>query len=370
MATLRPTHRLHRQTQLIALLGLVAALLSAPVTAAAQPPPARLAGPDRYATAAAVVEATFDQATTVYVATGEGFADALAGGPRAALDGAPILLVQREAIPAPTATELARLQPQRIVILGGPGAVSDAVRQQLQATGAQVQRLAGASRFATAAAISRDGFSPGVGIAYLATGDTFPDALAGGAAGGLTGGPVLLLSGTTIPAETAAELARLQPQTVALLGGPAAIPDTIVLELGQHTDAPVRRLAGADRVATAVAVSQDTHHDGLTVDTVFLATAGNFPDALAGAPAVAADRGALLLTGAECIPLAVRDEIARLAHLTASWSWAVSARSATPPRPSRPARNCPPRRPSPSTPNPPPGSWSPSATRAPARSRP
>ena len=240
MATLRPTHRLHRQTQLIALLGLVAALLSAPVTAAAQPPPARLAGPDRYATAAAVVEATFDQATTVYVATGEGFADALAGGPRAALDGAPILLVQREAIPAPTATELARLQPQRIVILGGPGAVSDAVRQQLQATGAQVQRLAGASRFATAAAISRDGFSPGVGIAYLATGDTFPDALAGGAAGGLTGGPVLLLSGTTIPAETAAELARLQPQTVALLGGPAAIPDTIVLEAR-----PTHRRAGA-----------------------------------------------------------------------------------------------------------------------------
>ncbi|HET7668140.1 MAG TPA: glycosyl hydrolase family 18 protein, partial [Mycobacterium sp.] len=43
-------------------------------------------------------------------------------------------------------------------------------------------RLAGADRYATAAAISAASFSPGVAVAYLATGATFPDALAGGTA--------------------------------------------------------------------------------------------------------------------------------------------------------------------------------------------
>ena len=52
-----------------------------------------------------------------------------------------------------------------------------------------VSRIAGADRFATAAAISRASFAPGVGVAYIATGTSFPDALAGAAAAAHDGGP-------------------------------------------------------------------------------------------------------------------------------------------------------------------------------------
>ena len=108
------------------------------------------------------------------------FPDALAGGPAAAACGCPILLVLTDSIPAATATELTRLGPAGIVILGGTGVVSETVETALAAfTGGDVDRLSGANRFATAAAISAATFSPGVPAVYITTGLNFPDALAG-----------------------------------------------------------------------------------------------------------------------------------------------------------------------------------------------
>jgi subtilisin family serine protease len=98
------------------------------------PPPRveRLAGGDRFATAAAISEAEFLPGVDVaYVATGLDFPDALAGGPVAAVNRGPILLVGRDTIPSVTARELNRLKPGRVVILGGSGVVSASVETQL-----------------------------------------------------------------------------------------------------------------------------------------------------------------------------------------------------------------------------------------------
>ena len=62
-----------------------------------------------------------------YVATGDNFPDALAAGSPAGVRGAPTLLVRRAAVPGATASELERLNPARIVLLGGPRVVDQAV---------------------------------------------------------------------------------------------------------------------------------------------------------------------------------------------------------------------------------------------------
>ena len=62
-----------------------------------------------------------------YVTTGENFPDALAAGAPAAVRGAPTILVRTGAVTAPSATELERLDPARIIILGGPRIVNQAV---------------------------------------------------------------------------------------------------------------------------------------------------------------------------------------------------------------------------------------------------
>ena len=96
-----------------------------------------------------------------------------------------------------------------------------------------MSRLSGSDRYATAAAISA-GWGPGVPVVYIATGLNFPDALAGAAAAGTLGAPLLLVTGTTVPAPTAAELARLKPGRIVILGGPGAVSDAVFAALDAY----------------------------------------------------------------------------------------------------------------------------------------
>jgi hypothetical protein len=94
--------------------------------------------------------------SVVYIATGENFPDALGAAAAAAVGLGPVLLVQQNAIPAPTLAELNRLQPPKIVIVGGPAVISAGVEGQLEALSwaPTVARIAGANRYATAAGLS------------------------------------------------------------------------------------------------------------------------------------------------------------------------------------------------------------------------
>ncbi len=197
----------------------------------------RVSGTDRYGTSAAIA-AQFASATGhhVYVANGTEFPDALAGGPLAAKNGGPLLLLTKNTIPAATATELGLLAPADITILGGVGAVSPAVETALKAfvghDAARVHRIGGTDRYDTARKIVQNGWptSP-QGTIYLASGANFPDALAGAARAGTTGAPLLLLTATGIPAPTAAELTFLDPDFLVLLGGPVSVGDPVKLIL-------------------------------------------------------------------------------------------------------------------------------------------
>ena len=273
--------------------------------------PSRIAGSDRYATAAAVSRASFGPGVPVaYVATGVNFPDALAGGPAAGIQGGPVLLTEKGALPPATRDELARLGPGRIVVLGGTGAVSATVAKQLQSyTSAPVERLQGPDRFATAVAVSRSAFDPGVPAVFVATGASFPDALAAGPAAIKVRGPVLLTHPGSLPAATRDELVRLAPSTIYLLGGTAAVSEAVRLAIAQATGTSVVRLAGADRFATAVAISKAFFD---RPPAAYLATGANFPDALATVPAAGRAGSPLLLVRRDSIPTSVASELVRL----------------------------------------------------------
>lgn len=273
----------------------------------------RLAGADRYSTAAIVSAATFATGVpAAYVATGTNFPDALAAGPIAARAGGPVLLTAGDSLPAATANELARLRPQSIFVLGGPGAVSDAVLETLRgfATSGTVTRLWGADRYDTAAAASAASFTVGVPIAFVATGANFPDALAAGVAAGRLGGPILLVTRDGIPATTAAELSRLRPEQIVVTGGTGVVGDEVLNALHQFTSGAVRRFSGADRYATAVSISQNT--TVANTETVYIATGTNFPDGLAATPAAARAGAPLLTLPGNRLPAIVAAELVRL----------------------------------------------------------
>ncbi len=287
-----------------------AKLCQAPSTASSQI--SRLAGDDRYETAAAISRARYAPGVAVaYVATGQNFPDALAGAPAAARANAPILLVTRDSVPAVTATELQRLKPGRIVVLGSSGAVGSGVARTLDGlTAGSVSRLAGSDRYATAATISRATFGAGVAVVYIATGENFPDALGGGAAAGYQKGPVLLTRATGLPSVTATELSRLRPGRIVILGASGVVSSHVADQL-RHYSSNVSRLAGDDRYATAVSVSRSTYGSA-GAGTVFVATGTKFPDGLAGGPTAAIAPGPLLLVQPNALPSEVATELRRL----------------------------------------------------------
>lgn len=272
---------------------------------------ARYAGPDRYQTAAAVSAATFPAAFggTVYLAIGTNYPDAL--GAAAATQGqGPVLLVKGGELPDATVSELLRLRPRRIVAVGSAGVLPESVLTEVaEVTGVTPERVAGPDRYLTAAAISADRFAPGVPVAYVATGQNFPDALAAGAAGAQMGGPVLLSRQNILPAATRDELVRLRPGRIVVAGSSGVVSDALVAEISKI--APTVRVAGSTRYETSLALMRDTRSRG-GQGVVALATGRGFADALAAGPMIGARGGSLVLlpSGPE-LTVASAEEIVR-----------------------------------------------------------
>jgi hypothetical protein len=186
---------------------------AATASAATAPPPSispeevvpepfveRIGGADRYAVSAAISAHTFDpMVPVVYLASGEVFTDALSASAAAGAHGGAVLLTQKTAIPSVVATELRRLTPQRIVVLGGTDTIAPTVENALRSYSGSVTRLSGADRYAVSAAVSANAFGSSRPVAYIASGASFPDALSGSAAAGRLGGPVLLVEKDSVP---------------------------------------------------------------------------------------------------------------------------------------------------------------------------
>ena len=241
----------------------------------------------------------------VFVANGLNFPDALGGVPAAARRDAAILLITPSSIPAATKAELIRLKPATIYVLGGTGSVSTSVAAQLAGyASSAVVRLSGPNRYATAAAIVADAF-PSANEVIVATGANFPDALAAGGAAASADIPILLVTATGVPAETAAQLDRLAPDKIWVVGGTGVV--SAAVESALQAWAPTERLAGPNRYSTAVAISE-AFFDPTNEDHFFVSTVVNFPDALgAGAFGVP-----VLLTPQSALNFDVDWEVIRL----------------------------------------------------------
>lgn len=254
----------------------------------------------RYGTAAALAgEAYPDGADTALLATGRAFADALAAAPLAAAESGPILLTEPDALPQETADALEDLGVTDVIILGGPSAVSEDVESELSDDGYQVVRRAGDNRFQTAAQLALLAHPDGADTVLLATGTDFADALAAAPLAAAEDAPILLASADRLPGATAEALAELGAQEVIVLGGKAAIRETVEQQLVAGGYA-VDRLAGPDRASTAALLARAAHPEGATV--ALLTTGTDFPDALAAAPLAAERGGPILLVGTDAVP--------------------------------------------------------------------
>lgn len=183
----------------------------------------RIAGQDRFETAALITKAFIPNATTYYIASGESFADAMVGGPAAFKNAAGLLLTAPRSLPSVTADVLKTTSTKKVVILGGTGVVSTGVESKIKqlVPTATVTRQAGADRYATAAVVANATWPNGSKKAFFATGADFPDALSATPAAGLNDAPILLTTQTCHPYATAKAAHDLDPTLKVALGGQA-----------------------------------------------------------------------------------------------------------------------------------------------------
>ncbi len=197
----------------------------------------RVAGSDRYGTAVAIANelkivrgvSGFEKA---YVATGEGFSDALSAAGVAAAEGSPILLVRGASLPPITKNALSSLSVSRTVVLGGSSAVSGVVERQLPSP----DRIAGTDRYSTGVRVAeyaiREHILSDSGV-YVSTGMNYPDALAVGSATASSRHVLLLVSPNTIPGPVAGFLStrKSSVSAIRIVGGTGAVSEPVAQAL-------------------------------------------------------------------------------------------------------------------------------------------
>lgn len=252
----------------------------------------RIQGADRYATAVAASTAGWPTgADAVIVASGEQWPDSLAASPLSGALDAPVLLTASSSLVPHVAAEIARLAPERIILLGGTSALAPAVADAAAAAASietsAVTRIAGANRYETAGFIAEAVGGSGGGITVV-SGEAYPDAVSASAYCAMQKTPILLTRTQSLSSEVTDFLAAHSDEVThaVVVGGPVVVSQATVNTLGSKI--ATEWLWGADRYATNRKVIERYWPTG-DIDPL-VATATNFPDALVAGP-LAAKRG-------------------------------------------------------------------------------
>lgn len=258
----------------------------------------RISGSNRYTTAVEISKRGWRSSDQVVLATAADFPDALAGGPLAYQNDAPILLTRSASLSAETRAEIIRLGAGKVIILGSKNAVSLEVEAELVRMNLSVERIGGKNRFDTAAMIAERLEST---EAVIANGLNFPDVLSVSSYAARNGIPILLTRKDSLPAETASALQEVSNTFV--------IGSTGVVGQSVYNQLPLpERFGGSTRYDTSYEVMM-----GLPMgnEKAYVATGQNYPDALAGSVLAAKNNAPILLVKADSIPAATRVQLPR-----------------------------------------------------------
>lgn len=156
-------------------------------------------------------------------------------------------------------------------------------------------RVDGKDRFAVAVKVATKAFPDGADTVYIVTGDSYPDALSAGPAAIAEDAPLLLTPGRQLPNSVTAEIRRLKPSKIVVVGGPNSVSPGVFAALKAIVPNTVR-VGGTDRYDASRNVAEYAFSNGSA--GVYIATGTNFPDALsAGAAAGSKSAPVILVDG-------------------------------------------------------------------------
>ncbi|HYN67867.1 MAG TPA: D-alanyl-D-alanine carboxypeptidase family protein [Ornithinibacter sp.] len=275
-----------------------------------RPPQGRLAGDDLYAMSVAASRAAFPgtaRAPVVFLVSGESQAQAYGAVPAAAALGGAVLLTRPDGIPRVTAAELDRLDPDRIVLVGGGTVIRAAVARAAATHAPDVERVDGDSRAGTSLALARFAFGTAT-KAWVVSRDHPEHAVVAAAAAAGQRSPVLVVDGdaAALPAAHAALLRDLGATDVTVVGPTSAVSTGIADDLEDLVGSGgVRRASGADRYAVAAKVNA-LARPSLSEGVAYLANGRKPTTAFVGAFLAGLSQRPLHYSLPYCVPASVR----------------------------------------------------------------
>lgn len=262
-------------------------------------PSIRLYGETSHGTAVAISQSVWGSCKLALLARADHFSDALAGVPLAYTyvhdqyvnTPVPILLTNPAVMSPESMAEIRRLGVEKVIVLGGLGAISPEVVAELQANGIVCERIWQATGYGTAADIAtrmrmnaHANGTPPPDTAIITTGENFPDALTVSSPAAARNMPILLVKPTHLPDETVQALEQLQIRNLIIVGGAGAVHPDVEQALRDRGFNVLARLWGNTQyeTATAIVAQGNPLFEFTYPGAVFVARGDWFTDALAG----------------------------------------------------------------------------------------
>ena len=239
--------------------------------------PTRIAGRNRYESAAQISREQFTNAKKVIVVNSQKYADALSATTLS--DGRySILYTEKDTLPTATRNEIQRLNPIEVYLLGGKQSISDGIENILKKYANKVTRIAGKDRYETSAKVAAMSNKKNI---VIASGENFSDPLYASSYAYSNNAKILLSSGKTLSRETRDYLLRNKSKigNVTVVGGGKSISSSTVRYIQSVTGKNVGRISGRNRYEGSVKVA-----NSMNKSRVFIASGEDFADALAISP--------------------------------------------------------------------------------------
>ena len=266
---------------------------SAPIT--------ELTGSDRYETAVKISKEGWKNGSDkVVIINGDVSIDGIISTPLATTYNAPILLVEKNNVPNSVKSELKRLNPRDVIIIGDDNAISKTTANQIKSTvNASQTRLKGSNRYETSLLIAKEiDKNHDVEKVYITNANGGEvDALTIAAKAGQDKQPIILTDKDSITDNTYKWLKSEDLQNAYFIGGPQMISTNVINKVNDITKDNVtnNRVYGADRHETNANVIKKFYTDD-ELEAVLVAKSDVLVDALAAGPLAANLKSPILIT--------------------------------------------------------------------------
>lgn len=191
----------------------------------------RLSGSDRYKTSAKIAAKLIgDKTTTLEIASGENYADALSLNNAAEKDKAPILLVRVNAIDKSVEDVIKSSKASLINIAGGEKSVSENTKANIKKiSNATVNRMGGADRYETSILLAK--YSGAKEVVVVASGENFADALVAAPFSAKQNGAILLTNKEKLGQKAEQFIKDTKFNKSYVIGGEKSVSEDVINQL-------------------------------------------------------------------------------------------------------------------------------------------